>query len=91
MGENNTRFSFAAAWEDYDNDGDFDLYVANDYGRNNLYRNDGGQFHDVAVASGGTSIEEPPGPREGPSGVFHLAYIRDPDGNKLCALHRAKV
>ena len=37
----NTRFSFAASWEDYDNDGDLDLYVANDYGRNCLYRNEG--------------------------------------------------
>ncbi len=50
---NNTRFSFAASWEDYDNDGDQDLYVANDYGRDNLYRNDrspGGEvrFTDVA-------------------------------------------
>ena len=49
LNENNTRFSFAAAWEDYDNDGDSDLYVANDYGRNNLYRNDNGQFTDVAA------------------------------------------
>ncbi|MEM7349248.1 MAG: VCBS repeat-containing protein [Acidobacteriota bacterium] len=48
LDENNARFSFAAAWEDYDNDGDQDLYVANDYGRNNLYRNDGGRFRDVA-------------------------------------------
>ena len=46
---NNTRFSFAAAWEDYDNDGDQDLYVANDYGRNCLYRNDGGKFTEVAA------------------------------------------
>ena len=37
---NNTQFSFAAAWEDFDNDGDQDLYVANDFGRNNLYRNE---------------------------------------------------
>ena len=50
--EKNSRFSFAAAWEDYDNDGDVDLYVANDYGRNNLYRNDGGRFRDVAAAAG---------------------------------------
>ena len=46
------------------------------------------QFHDVAVAHGGTSIEAPPGPRTGPSGVLHLAYVRDPDGHKLCALYR---
>lgn len=35
----NYRFSFAASWEDVDADGDIDVYVANDYGRNNLYRN----------------------------------------------------
>ncbi len=50
--QNNTRFSFAATWEDFDNDGDQDLYVANDYGRNSLYRNDGGKFSDVAAALG---------------------------------------
>lgn len=48
LNDNNTRFSFAAAWADYDQDGDQDLYVANDFGRNNLYRNDNGVFHDVA-------------------------------------------
>ncbi len=53
LGENNSRFSFAAAWEDHDNDGDLDLYVANDYGRNNLYENDGtGKFRDVAAQAG---------------------------------------
>lgn len=47
-------------------------------------------FHDVAVAHGGSSIEEPPGPRDAGTGLLHLAYVRDPDGNKLCALHRPK-
>ncbi|MEQ1894204.1 MAG: CRTAC1 family protein, partial [Planctomycetota bacterium] len=45
---NNRRFSLAASWEDYDQDGDADLYVANDFGLKNLYRNDGGRFVDVA-------------------------------------------
>ncbi len=46
-------------------------------------------FHDVAVAHGGTSIEDPPGPRDGGAlGTMHLSYVRDPDGNKLCAIHR---
>ncbi|MDO8787593.1 MAG: VOC family protein [Sulfuritalea sp.] len=48
------------------------------------------QFHDAAIAHGGTSIEDPPGLREGKLGAMHLAYVRDPDGNKLCALHRPK-
>ncbi|MEO8998893.1 MAG: VOC family protein [Rhodanobacter sp.] len=47
------------------------------------------QFHDVAVAHGGISIESAPGLRESPMGAMHLAYVRDPDGNKLCAIHRA--
>ncbi|MCH2064057.1 MAG: VCBS repeat-containing protein [Roseibacillus sp.] len=37
----NSRYSFAAVWEDFDNDGDSDLYVANDFGRDNFYRNEG--------------------------------------------------
>ena len=48
------------------------------------------QFHDIAVAHGGASTEEPPGLREGSMGALHLAYVRDPDGNKLCAIHRVK-
>ena len=52
LDQNNRRFSFASSWEDYDNDGDLDLYVANDYGRNNLYRNDNGRFTDIAAAAG---------------------------------------
>jgi catechol 2,3-dioxygenase-like lactoylglutathione lyase family enzyme len=48
------------------------------------------QFHDVAVANGGTTAEDPPGLREGAMGALHLSYVRDPDGNKLCALYRPK-
>ena len=47
-------------------------------------------FHETAVANGGTSIEDAPGLREGQMGALHLAYVRDPDGNKLCALYRVK-
>ena len=47
-------------------------------------------FHDTAVALGGTSIEQPPGLRESSLGAMHLAYVRDPDGNKLCAIHHVK-
>ncbi len=46
------------------------------------------EFHDVAVANGGVSIEDAPGLRSGAMGAMHLAYVRDPDGNKLCAIHR---
>ncbi len=49
---NNRRFSYAAAWADYDNDRDMDLYVANDFGRNNLYENRNGTFTDVAATQG---------------------------------------
>ncbi len=52
LDENNRRFSLAASWADYDDDGDSDLYVANDFGRNNLYRNDRGRFVDVAAIAG---------------------------------------
>lgn len=45
-------------------------------------------WHDAGVAAGGTSIEDPPGVREGGFGSLYLAYLRDPAGNKLCALHR---
>ena len=45
-------------------------------------------WHEAGVAAGGTSIEDPPGVREGGFGQLYLAYLRDPSGNKLCALHR---
>lgn len=51
MDQNNNRFSFAVEWCDYDNDGWPDLYVANDFGRKNLYRNHrDGTFTDIAAA-----------------------------------------
>jgi catechol 2,3-dioxygenase-like lactoylglutathione lyase family enzyme len=46
-------------------------------------------FHDAGVAAGGKSIEDPPGWREGGATRLYLAYLRDPYGNKICALHRA--
>ena len=45
-------------------------------------------FHDAGVTNGGKSIEDPPGWREGAAGKLYLAYLRDPAGNKICALHR---
>ena len=45
-------------------------------------------FHAAGIANGGTTCEDPPGWREGSVGKLYLAYLRDPDGNKLCALYR---
>lgn len=44
-------------------------------------------WHDAGVAAGGTSCEDPPGVREFAGMKMHLAYLRDPDGNKLCGMH----
>jgi tetratricopeptide (TPR) repeat protein len=52
MNENNDRFSFAPAWCDFDGDGWPDLFVANDFGRPNLYRNRDGKFRDEASKAG---------------------------------------
>ncbi len=48
------------------------------------------KWHAVGVANGGKSIEDPPGVRENAAMKLYLAYLRDPDGNKICALHRMK-
>src|ERR1700754_2940217 len=45
-------------------------------------------WHRAGIEADGTSIEDPPGVRQGSFGPLYLAYLRDPDGNKLCALHR---
>ncbi|WP_448582911.1 VOC family protein [Thermaurantiacus sp.] len=44
-------------------------------------------WHAAGIAAGGTAIEDPPGVREGPIRLY-LAYLRDPSGNKVCALHQ---
>lgn len=44
-------------------------------------------WHDAGVAAGGTTCEDPPGPRPFGDRQLYLAYLRDPDGHKLCALH----
>jgi catechol 2,3-dioxygenase-like lactoylglutathione lyase family enzyme len=45
-------------------------------------------WHTAGVENGGTPIEDPPGERQSPFGPLYLAYLRDPDGNKLCAVYR---
>ncbi len=45
-------------------------------------------WHKAGVANGGTAIEDPPGARQGGAVPMYLAYLRDPDGNKLCAFYR---
>jgi catechol 2,3-dioxygenase-like lactoylglutathione lyase family enzyme len=47
-------------------------------------------FHAAGIASGGTTCEDPPGVRASNFGDLYLAYLRDPDGNKICAMHRAR-
>ncbi|TCD01897.1 VOC family protein [Erythrobacteraceae bacterium CFH 75059] len=45
-------------------------------------------WHEAGLAHGGTAIEDPPGLREGAGMKLYLAYLRDPAGNKICAMHR---
>ncbi len=45
-------------------------------------------WYQAGIAAGGTAIEDPPGIRGNAFGSLYLAYLRDPDGNKLCGLHR---
>ena len=47
------------------------------------------KWYAAGLASGGTPCEDPPGLRESGLGNLYLAYLRDPAGNKVCALHRA--
>lgn len=47
-------------------------------------------WHAAGLENGGRTCEEPPGVREGTIGKLYLAYLRDPAGNKICALHRMK-
>ncbi len=95
LGEHNTRFSFAAAWEDYDNDGDVDLYVANDFGRNCLYRNDEGTFHDVAAEAGvedisnGMSVSWGDFNRDGWSDIY-VSNMFSSAGNRISYQRRFK-
>ncbi|MEM9301856.1 MAG: VOC family protein, partial [Pseudomonadota bacterium] len=45
-------------------------------------------WHEAGLANGGTTCEDPPGLREGAGLKLYLAYLRDPAGNKICAMHR---
>lgn len=90
---NNRRWTFAAGWEDYDNDGDVDLYVANDYGRNNLYRNDAGRFTDVAPSAGvedvasGMSVSFGDYNRDGQTDIY-VSNMFSSAGNRTTFLQR---
>ncbi len=46
------------------------------------------RWHATGLANGGVACEDPPGVRKGAKGDLYLAYLRDPSGNKICALHR---
>jgi catechol 2,3-dioxygenase-like lactoylglutathione lyase family enzyme len=45
-------------------------------------------WHKAGIENGGTTCEDPPGVRDNGTNKLYLAYLRDPDGNKLCGLHR---
>ena len=45
-------------------------------------------WHAAGLATGGSTCEDPPGMRSGPAGRLYLAYLRDPDGHKICGVHR---
>jgi catechol 2,3-dioxygenase-like lactoylglutathione lyase family enzyme len=45
-------------------------------------------WHKAGITNGGATVEDPPGIRQGAAGQLYLAYLRDPDGHKLCAVHR---
>jgi catechol 2,3-dioxygenase-like lactoylglutathione lyase family enzyme len=45
-------------------------------------------FHKTGLAQGGKTCEDPPGIRDGAGMKLYIAYLRDPDGNKICAVHR---
>jgi tetratricopeptide (TPR) repeat protein len=71
---NNTRYSFCCAWSDFNNNGWPDLYVVNDFGRKNLYRNNGdGTFTDIAPQTGVEDIG---------AGMSVCAFDYDNDGNQ---------
>jgi len=47
-------------------------------------------FHAAGLANGGTAVEDPPGVRDNGFGPLYLAYLRDPAGNKICAMYRVR-
>jgi hypothetical protein len=95
---NNHRFSYAAVWDDFNNDGRTDLYVANDYGRNNLYLQEAGpdgkpHFRDATESAGlmegafGMSASSGDFNRDG-WGDIHLGAMWSSAGNRITAQER---
>lgn len=48
------------------------------------------EWHSTGLQCGGSACEDPPGIREGSFGKLYVAYLRDPSGNKICAIHRIR-
>ncbi len=81
LNQNNTRYSFCCGWADFNHDGWPDLYVVNDFGRKNLYRNNGdGTFTDIAAQAGVEDIGAG-------MGVCWFDYDNDGSGRPLCRRH----
>jgi len=93
LDEGNDRFSLAAVFEDLDEDGDVDLYVTNDFGRNNLYENRDGHFVDIAGDAGAEDIAASMGAAIGDVDLdgdldLYVTNMESPAGSRIARCDR---